>query len=252
MSSPGISEGIKKVTEGVSQSGVMDFFTSLIADPPPHQGAVEYADTFHELFLAMTIASILGALLAYHPKRAHEVNSQVSEAVVKKTQILICVAGSIIFPLIRGDLALAFGLAGFGGFVRYRTALSNPMDLSMIFILIGLGMACGLQYYSIAVAITGFIYLLLYIMDIPNGSRLAKWDIRVDSTNPKAVHDACIKILREREYHVERKRINNERGRFRCIFIASNIFNTDEFSKLVHENCNDDVTIHNIDWAKRK
>ncbi|MDP8244515.1 MAG: DUF4956 domain-containing protein [Candidatus Hinthialibacter antarcticus] len=252
MSSPGLAEGVKSVTDSVAQSEVWNFFSTFLSDPPPHQGTVEYADTFHELFLAMTIASILGALLAYHPKRAHELNSEVSDAVVKKTQILICVAGSIIFPLIRGDLALAFGLAGFGGFVRYRTALSNPMDLSMIFILIGLGMACGLQYYSIALAITGFIYLLLYIMDIPNGSRLAKWDIRVDSTNPKIVHDACIKIFREREYHVERKRINNERGRFRCIFIAKNIFNTDEFGKQLHESCGPDITIHNIDWAKRK
>ncbi len=249
MGATGASQAIKEAT---GQYNVLDFFTKFITDPPSHQGTVEYADTFHELFLAMTIASILGALLAYHPKRAREVNSQVSDAVVKKTQILICVAGSIIFPLIRGDLALAFGLAGFGGFVRYRTALSNPMDLSMIFILIGLGMACGLQYYSIAVAITGFIYLLLYIMDIPNGARLSKWDIRVDSTNPKAVHDACIQLIHERDFHVERKRINNERGRFRCIFIANNAFNSDEFGKKIHELCPDDVTIHNIDWAKRR
>lgn len=251
MSSPGISEGIIKATETV-QAEAWDLLTTFFSDPPPHEGAVEYADTFHELFLAMTIAALLGALLAYHPKRNQELNSEVSDAVVKKTQILICVAGSIIFPLIRGDLALAFGLAGFGGFVRYRTALSNPMDLSMIFILIGLGMACGLQYYSIAVAITGFIYLLLYIMDIPNGSRLAKWDIRVDSSNPKAVHDACIKIFTEREYQVQRKRINKERGRFRCIFIANNMFNTDEFAKALHEACGQDITISNIDWAKRK
>lgn len=214
-------------------------------------GKITYAETPSDLFLAMTVAAILGALLAYHPKRKGDPFGNVSAGEVKKTQILICVAGAILFPLIRGDLALAFGLAGLGGFVRYRTALSNPLDLSMIFILIGLGMACGLQHYSVAISITAFIYLLLFVMDIPNGSNQYRWEIRVTSSDPQIVQKTFLGILKtKRDVHIERKRTNAEKGRFRCRFVTNHPLDTDEMTKDLKEKLKDGVEVVNIDWAK--
>ena len=119
--------------------------------------------TYFQILISLSLAAVLGALIAYHPWRQIEVDGPVKDRELKKTLILIAVAGAIMVALIQGSLERAFGLVGLGSFVRYRTSLRNPADLSIIFILIGLGMACGLQFYEFAITITGFIYLLLFM-----------------------------------------------------------------------------------------
>ncbi|MBI1389539.1 MAG: DUF4956 domain-containing protein [bacterium] len=237
-----------------AQSSVWQWMQDFANGDSPHvvgpKGGVNYADTFPKLFLAMSVAALLGAMLAYHPKRRHDPNGGISDTEVKKTQILICVAGAIIFPLIRGDLALAFGLAGMGGFVRYRTALSNPVDLSMLFILIGLGMACGLQYYPVAFAITAFIYMLLYILELPNGARQYKWDLRIYTNDPKATQEAFLKMAKQSKYNVVKKRTSEEQNRFICKFITNSALNTEEIAKKLQANLPEGVQITNIDWSK--
>jgi uncharacterized membrane protein YhiD involved in acid resistance len=63
-----------------------------------------------------------------------------------KAQVLVTMAGALLVVVIgddEGASARAFGLLGLGSFVRFRSALKSPADTAMLFLLIGIGMACG-------------------------------------------------------------------------------------------------------------
>jgi hypothetical protein len=87
-------------------------------------------------------------------------------AEMMQAQILLCVAAAIITIVIGDSLAKAFGLVGLGSFVRFRSGLKDPRDAAILFLLIGLGMACG--HGSLGVALSGAVFacLLLAALDL--------------------------------------------------------------------------------------
>jgi hypothetical protein len=80
-------------------------------------------------------------------------------------QILLCAAAAIITIVIGESVAKAFGLVGLGSFVRFRSGLKDPRDAAVLFLVIGLGMACG--HGTLGIALTGFVFaaLLLAALD---------------------------------------------------------------------------------------
>jgi len=65
-------------------------------------------------------------------------------------QVLLCVAGALMMIIIGGDLARAFGIAGAAAIIRFRTPVEDPKDITILFLLMGLGMSCGLGAFPVA------------------------------------------------------------------------------------------------------
>ncbi len=201
-----------------------------------------------DIMVSLTVAAALGALIAFHPKRQIEASGPINDKELKQTQILICVAGATLVALIRGSLELAFGLVGLGGLVRYRTAMRNPVDLSIIFILIGLGMSCGLQFYQFAITITGFIYVLLYILEFSGSAYKYIWTLRVDSTDPSRVEKEFKQAAKEFKFHILQMKTALRTGRFRCRFTSKGRFKSEDLTQIIRERCGKDIQYTRFDW----
>ena len=65
-------------------------------------------------------------------------------------QMLLCVAGALMMIVIGNSLARAFGVVGAASIVRFRTPVDDPKDVTILFILMGLGMATGLGAFAVA------------------------------------------------------------------------------------------------------
>ena len=63
------------------------------------------------------------------------------------------------------SLARAFGVAGAAGIVRFRTPVEDPKDATILFLLIGLGMACGVGLIEVAGLGTVFLCVVLTVLD---------------------------------------------------------------------------------------
>ncbi len=207
--------------------------------------------TYFEIMISLTVAALLGAFLAYHPKRNLELSGPVSDRELRKTQIVICVAGAVMVALIQGSLERAFGLVGLGSFVRYRTALRNPYDLAIIFILIGLGMACGLQHYEFAVTITGFIYVLMYLLELKAPEKRDIWTYKIETSDPDYVEKVFRQIAKEKSIRINLIKTNKENRRFHCKFTAKQDLDTDEINALLKERCGTDIDIIRFDWEQK-
>jgi uncharacterized membrane protein YhiD involved in acid resistance len=62
-------------------------------------------------------------------------------------------------------VARAFGVAGAAGIVRFRTPVEDPKDSTILFLLVGLGMACGVGLLEVAGLGTVFLCLVLVVLD---------------------------------------------------------------------------------------
>ena len=67
-----------------------------------------------------------------------------------QTLVVVPLAISIVTFLVKGSLPLAFSLAGIVAAVRFRSSLEEPGDAVYLFIVIGIGLASGVQLLPVA------------------------------------------------------------------------------------------------------
>jgi uncharacterized membrane protein YhiD involved in acid resistance len=117
-------------------------------------------------FLARLLAAaLLGAVVSYRPWRRFLGRQRPVAVETPQAQALIAVAGAMMVLVIGDNLARAFGLVGLGAFIRFRSGIKDPRDAATLFVMIGIGMACGLGLLRIAGLATAFTVLVLFVLD---------------------------------------------------------------------------------------
>jgi len=74
-----------------------------------------------------------------------------------QAQILLCVSGALVMLIIGDSVARALGIAGGASIIRFRTPVKDPKDSIILFLMLALGMACGLGAYWAAGLGTAFL-----------------------------------------------------------------------------------------------
>ncbi len=97
------------------------------------------------------LAGFLGAVVSYR-KKIDAYGLAVMEA-----HIILAFAASLMMMIIGSEIARAFGLMGAATIVRYRYSLSSPREASSLIISLGIGMACGVGLYALAIIATIFV-----------------------------------------------------------------------------------------------
>ena len=122
-------------------------------------------------------AALIGALVtAIHTPVTRDRPRSLEQA-----QTLLCVSGAMMMIIIGNSLARAFGIAGAAGIVRFRTPVDDPKDVTILFLLMGLGMAAGLGALAVAGLGTAFLCITLLVLD-----RMATQKARVMSVEMSA------------------------------------------------------------------
>jgi uncharacterized membrane protein YhiD involved in acid resistance len=135
-------------------------------DTSPH------ALTISTLLMRFTLALVLGALLAYRPWRKLMPTTPSILPETAHTHVLIAVAGAVMTTVIGDSMSRAFGLVGLGGFIRFRSGIKDPRDAAAMFVMIGVGMACGLGAASVALCAALFFGGVLLILDAVSERRM--------------------------------------------------------------------------------
>lgn len=113
------------------------------------------------------------------------------------TIILMGVIVSVIMLVIGSNIARAFSLVGALSIIRFRTAIKNPMDVGYLFLAMAVGMACGTQFYGIAIVTTFFISGVIFFLNRVNfGSRASSehfLEIQfLSASDPAALMEDCL------------------------------------------------------------
>ena len=120
--------------------------------------------------LKLAAAAAIGLLvtLVHAPtSRDRRLNRSMEQA-----QVLLCVAGAMVMIIIGDSIARAFGIAGAASIIRFRTPVEDPKDITILFLLMGLGMAAGLGAFAMAGLATAFLCVCLLALDrLPSDER---------------------------------------------------------------------------------
>ena len=111
--------------------------------------------------LRLTVAALVGVILALHPSRRRRQGTSRRRRRMPQAQIVLTVAAALMIIVLNDSFERALGLVALGSFIRFRNVVSDPVETAMIFLHIGLGMACGLGQFGIAGTGTVFVSLLL-------------------------------------------------------------------------------------------
>lgn len=123
--------------------------------------------------IKLVAAALVGMLVtAFHKPTSHDKTMGRS---MQQAQVLLCVSGAMMMIIIGSSLARAFGIAGAASIIRFRTPVEDPEDVTILFLLMALGMACGLGAFAVAGLGTAFLCTFLVFLD------------RIDHRGPRAL-----------------------------------------------------------------
>jgi uncharacterized protein DUF4956 len=113
-------------------------------------------------FVALPLATALGAALAMRPRRR---GTPKRSAPVVQTQIILAIIGALVMIVVGTSLARAFGVVGAAGLVRYRAKIDDPKDAGVMLTTLAVGLGAGVGVYGLAVFATGFLMAVLWVIE---------------------------------------------------------------------------------------
>ena len=128
--------------------------------------------------LAKLIASaVIGMLVTVvHRQYRHE---RSANPALDQAQVLLCISGAIMMIIIGNSVARAFGIAGAASIIRFRTPVEDARDITILFILMGLGMAAGLGALAVAGLGTLFLCAMIPILNVFSSERPRQMNVEI-------------------------------------------------------------------------
>jgi hypothetical protein len=143
--------------------------------------------------LALPFAALLGAGLAFRPRRR---GSPPRSASVIQTQIILAIVGAVVMLIVGASLARAFGIVGVASLIRYRTKVDDPKDAVVMLGCLTVGLASGVELYGLALFSTLFILAILWVVESLEPERTKTFELKVTGPDPAVVRNNIEAILR--------------------------------------------------------
>ena len=197
------------------------------------------------LLLTLTLAAVLGAIIAYHPRYTRSADT-LEELEAPKVFIMYAVIGSLIgIMVVKYGLVIGFVLFGIGGLIRFRTVLRSAHLTGHVIFVTLIGLLSGLELPHVAVLATVFGFVLIYVLHARITYRI---DVRALSS--KVVGDAAVayrEVLEKQGCRVMSEKKNPAKGRVSLIFRALPDVRRRQLEELFDSQIDDSLK-GSLDW----
>lgn len=115
-----------------------------------------------DIAIALSLSFVLSAMIGWVYRFTHR-NVSYSQSYVQ-TLVILGMLISLIMLVVGSNIARAFALVGALSVVRFRNAIKETRDVGFIFLVMGVGMAAGTRFYTLAVVAAVAISLIIVVM----------------------------------------------------------------------------------------
>ncbi|GIF21670.1 hypothetical protein BJ973_004886 [Actinoplanes tereljensis] len=115
-----------------------------------------------DIAIALSLSFVLSAMIAWVYRFTHR-NVSYSQSYVQ-TLVILGMLISLIMLVVGSNIARAFALVGALSVVRFRNAIKETRDVGFIFLVMGVGMATGTRFYTLAIVAAVVISLVIVVM----------------------------------------------------------------------------------------
>lgn len=151
-------------------------FTSILEIA--ETGNVSTADMLICMAVAILLGFILSAVYIFVAKRNRSSSFAIS-------LVILPAVVSIVIMLVGSNVARAFSLAGVFSLIRFRSAPGEAKDISLIFVEMVAGLACGMGYLPAAVLVVCVIGGILVILSLTGYARIKEVEKELRITVPE-------------------------------------------------------------------
>ena len=123
-----------------------------------HSGSLSLQEILFNLFAGVVVGGII--FLSYRFSHSGAVYSPKFNA----SLWMLTVVTSMVMCVIGNNVALSLGMVGALSIVRFRTAIKDARDTAYIFWCVAAGICCGISDFTIAVAGSAVLFLLMLVI----------------------------------------------------------------------------------------
>jgi uncharacterized membrane protein YhiD involved in acid resistance len=161
-----------------------------VSIPTPDYG--EQLDQLRRAGVRLPIAAGLAVILAMRPRRKGTPHRR---APVIQTQVILAIIGAVVMLVVGSSLARAFGIVGAAGLVRYRAKIEDPKDAGVMLSTLAVGLASGVGLWMLAVFSTGFILLVLGVIESFEPKTTRPFTLEIKVKDPAALKPKIDQLL---------------------------------------------------------
>jgi len=131
--------------------------------------------------LGKLVASAVIGMLVTTVHRQYRSERQANPA-LDQAQVLLCISGAMVMIIIGNSVARAFGIAGAASIIRFRTPVEDARDITILFLLMGLGMAAGLGSLAVAGLGTVFLCAMIPLLNVFSSARPRTMMVEIEAS----------------------------------------------------------------------
>ncbi len=178
--------------------------TTILERTPPFE---EQVRDLHQAVTRLPIPALPPCVLALRPGRR---DTPPRQPPVIQTQIILAIVGAVVMLVVGSSLARAFGIVGAAGLVRYRAKIEDPKDAGVMLSTLAVGLASGVGMWLLATFATGFILLVLWIVESFEPKAKKLFTLKVKAKDPAALKTRLEQLLTRNHVRFELRGTSTE------------------------------------------
>ena len=168
-----------------------------------------WAATVGKISLRLLLAALLGAALAYRPRK--RILSLKRNPYVSQTQILLAIVAAALMIIVGDNAARAFGIFAAVSLVRFRTNIRDPKEITVLLISLALGLAAGVGRWDLALILAIFSLIVLSILEWREPQMVFRsMEVKITTRNVVGTQQALRGILRNHGFDKELRAIDRD------------------------------------------
>jgi uncharacterized membrane protein YhiD involved in acid resistance len=213
-----------------------------------------WVENVGRLTLRLLLAALLGAALAYRPRK--RILALKRNPYVAQTQILLAIVAAALMIIVGDNAARAFGIFAAVSLVRFRTNIRDPKEITVLLISLALGLASGVGRWDLAFVLTAFSLLVLWLLEWREPQQVFRsMEVKVTTRNVVATQQALRSIFRKHGFDTELRTLDRdvtEESPGSLVFAVeiSPTVSPDELSEDILRL--DGTNIEGIEWTEKK
>src|SRR6185369_5163711 len=213
-----------------------------------------WAETIGRISLRLVLASLLGAALAFRPRK--RILSIKRNPYVSQTQILLAIVAAALMIIVGDNAARAFGIFAAVSLVRFRTNIRDPKEITVLLISLALGLASGVGRWDLALVLTLFSLIVLWLLEWREPELVFRsMELKVTTRNVVSTQKALRDVLKTHGFDKELRAVDREAteespGSIVYSVDVSPTVSTDEISADIL--AIDGENVQGIEWDQKK
>jgi len=211
-----------------------------------------WAENVGRISLRLLLATLLGAALAFRPRRRIVVLKR--NPYVSQTQILLAVVAAALMIIVGDNAARAFGIFAAVSVVRFRTNIRDPKEITVLLISLSLGLAAGVGRWDLALILAAFALVVLWVLESREPALVFRaMEVKVTTKNIASTQRALRQVFKKHNFDSELRAMSQEDEA-----LGSVVYTVDISPAVTTDQLSEDIlsfeeqNIEGIEWTQKK